>query len=452
MGIDSLVQKLTAAREAYYAGGSPIMSDAEFDVLEEKLRAIDPNHDFFTKVGAPPVDGAWPKVAHGAPMGSLNKAQVSADLAKWWKGCEPSAVLISEKLDGISISIRYQSGRFVQALTRGDGEIGEDITRNVNLMKGLVKKVSFTSEEYPWIASFTGYIRGEILCLRSNHQKHFPGESNPRNTASGTSKRQSGGGQEHLTILSYQLLSDEELLTSKSEEFELLEKMGAIVPNRSPAADLGGVEEVYQKYIDSVRDSLDYDIDGLVIEVDDLTEFLGLGMLNKRPRGAVAFKFPHESAQTTLQNITWQVGKSGRVTPVAEFATVDLVGANVSRASLHNLSNIRTVWEGQTTRQGDTILVSRRNDVIPYVEAFITAGDGPDLIVPDSCPVCGESLAMDGEYLVCNNEESCPARKVGQIKRWLEKVGVLEWGDTVVHAVCDQLDVNTPADLYGLEE
>jgi DNA ligase (NAD+) len=214
--IDDLVERLQQARDAYY-DDDPIMSDAEYDALEDQLREADPKHVFLKQVGAKAKKSGWKKVKHGAPMGSLDKCQAQDEVDKWYKdtvGKLAGAVghgelpglkqefIISEKLDGISISLKYVKGELVQALTRGDGETGEDILRNVKLMEGVPKKVR----------DLTGYVRGEIILKKSKHKKHVPEYKNPRNAASGIAKRESDPKPcQYLTIVAYQFVASQNL-------------------------------------------------------------------------------------------------------------------------------------------------------------------------------------------------------------------------------------------------
>jgi DNA ligase (NAD+) len=326
----------------------------------------------------------------------------------------------------------------VQALTRGDGEVGEDITRNVLLMAGAVKMLPPTLPDGKPTPS-TVFVRGEIVCLKSDFRLHFQGESNPRNTASGTSKRQTNHEKcQYLTIITYECLPVGVTLASKSDEINTLRAWGFRTPNCKRVLGFSEIEDVYQGYVQTHRAALDYDIDGLVVYIDDTHRRDALGELNNRPRGACAYKFPHEQKSTVLRNIRWQVGNSGRITPVAEFDSVLLAGANVVQASLHNISNIRDLWGSATPCSGDLILASRRNDVIPFVESVITAqGSGVPFPVPTECPICKTPLQMDGEYLVCRGED-CSGQVTGSIKRWVKKLGVLHVGDTLIEAMVEE--------------
>lgn len=254
-------------------------------------------------------------------------------------------------------SLRFVDGKFTQAVTRGDGTTGEDITRNVSIMQGVPGKLP---------TDWTGHVRGEIICTRSAHERHFPDGSNPRNTASGTAKRQSDPDKcRFLTFMAFKVVPDSGHMATKMAEMEWAKTQGFTVPHYITVNSLERIMEIYGKYQDKMRARLDYDIDGLVLEVNDLQKQDDLGETNGRPAGAIAFKFPHETKETILEDVVWQVGNTGRITPVAIFETVDLGGAKVSRASLATAKRFKEL----NLRRGSRILVARRNDVIPRVEA-----------------------------------------------------------------------------------
>ncbi len=357
---DTLAKQLEAASAAYY-NGSPIMSDADFDTIEAKLRKIDPHNPIFAKIGAP-VDSGWPKVQHPHPMGSLEKAQNEPEFLAWAQN-KPNSLFLSEKLDGISILLTYREGTLVRAATRGDGTEGEDITRNVRVMKGVPNSIPCQDEVH---------IRGEIVCTKEDFAKFFPGESNPRNTASGTSKRQTGWQKcRHLTVLAYNITfpDGQVKLASREDEFLWLAGQGFQTPFGKVVTSLSAVQ-VYKDYVADLREKAPYDIDGLVIEIDGTKDRIALGATPNglNPKGAVALKFPHDQKKTILRDVVWQVGNSGRITPVAIFDTVTLAGAQVSQASLHNVARLNKM----RLYKGCDILVSRRNDVIPFVEANLS--------------------------------------------------------------------------------
>jgi DNA ligase (NAD+) len=360
--ISDLADRLEAASAAYY-NGTPTMSDADFDALENELRKLDPHNPVFAKIGAP-VDSGWTKVRHPIPMGSLEKAQTEGEFLGWAQN-KPNALFLSEKLDGISILLTYLEGKLVRAVTRGDGTEGEDITRNVRVMQGVPAEIPYVDEVH---------IRGEIVCTKADFAKFFQGESNPRNTASGTSKRQSGWQKcRHLTVLVYNVVFPDGSvkLTYREGEFYWLQGQGFQTPVGQVVSPLSAVQ-VYKHYIATLREKAPYDIDGLVIEVDGTQARAALGATpnGMNPKGAVALKFPHDQKRTILRDIVWQVGNSGRVTPVAIFDEVELAGARVKQASLHNVARLNKL----KLYKGCEVLVSRRNDVIPFVEQNLSLG------------------------------------------------------------------------------
>lgn len=434
-------------QDAYY-NGKPLVGDDVYDALYDEVTRENPDSFVLKRVGATPK-GDWPKAHHFIPMGSLNKANSIQEVEKWWPEYN---VVLMDKLDGISLGIQYIDRRFVKAVTRGNGLIGDDITRNVSLMEGVLKNINFKGEVW---------IRGEIICKRSTFDTHFKdcGYENPRNTASGISKSIDDYEDcKYLTFMAYQIIGNPPVAKSKIGELTLLSNEGFFIPNFKPVR-LKDVERIYNDYIDSIRASLDYDIDGLVLCVDNNNEFEGMGGTEKRPAGAIAFKFPHESKITVLRDIKWQVGNTGRITPVAFFDTVVLAGANVSQASMHTVDRVKCM----KLYEGCNILVSRRNDCIPFLESNISMGISTDdlssyeydnknnyFMPPETCPSCEQELSMRGEYLNCTNDQ-CPARVAGAINNWITKLNILEFGDSVINAVIEAGLVNDIGDLYLLD-
>lgn len=459
--IDDLAARLKLASDAYY-NGAPLMSDSAFDQLRDELEQLDPSHPFLKQIGAPAASGGWPKVKHQIPMGSQFKAQTEVDLQKWAASVPPGLLFtVTEKMDGISLALTYVDGKLLRGATRGDGETGEDITPNVRLMKGVVQQLPATFPRGITTPKVVN-VRAEVVITHSDFEQFFKGDSNPRNSAAGTAKRQSDNSKcRFLTVVAYQILLDGVAPAEKSQELLLLTDLGFKTVSWQGPLTVKGTQRAYQEYVDTKRVALDYDIDGLIVEVDNRDSREALGVTDGRPKGSIAYKFPHDSKATILRNIRWQTGASGRVTPVAEFDTVNLAGANVSQASLHNISNISDL-AAQVGQQvlvaGDKILVSRRNDVIPYVEEVLEAADydgdenDPNVFrTPKVCPVCGSPLQRDGEYLICTGKDKCPAQVVGTIRRWIEKIGVKHFGDSLIELLCESGQVKTIADIYRLD-
>jgi len=433
---------ITQARHDYYNLGVSDVSDEVYDAWVDELSGMKASSLASTAVGAPPVS-EWIKVPHTIPMGSLSKVNTLDEFTAWLLGTGASKyapVLLTEKLDGISLSVRYEKGAFSQALTRGDGETGEDISVNVAKMQGvrgkLHKRVSCT-------------LRGEVVLLKSDHVKHFPDYANPRNAASGIAKRHDGRGSEHLTVMFYQVADGPEFDT-EGEQYTWLKEAGLLIPNWYVTAMTPGIRtphDLWLEYQQYRRDALDYEIDGLVIRINDLATQLALGDVDNRPKGAVAFKFAPMTRETVLQRIDWQVGGSGRITPVGVFNPVKLLGAEITNASLYNAAYIKSL----SLDVGATILIARAQDVIPRVAA-VRKGTGTVAAAPLQCSACKTPTEMEGEYLVCPNTAGCPAQTVGRIKRYVEEMGIKEWGDTLLERLVGAGLVKDVSDLYRLTE
>ena len=442
--IDELARNIQKARQGYY-NGNPTVPDDLYDAWVDELAELQEGHSEVTAVGAAP-SGAWPKAAHETPMGSLDKVNTVDQLTQWVnKITRPGRheeLLASEKLDGISINLVYDNAHLVQAITRGDGTIGEDITQNVVRMQGVLLKLP---------VRFTGFIRGEIVLHREALAEHFPGKANTRNAASGTAKRFDGTGCEHLSVYCYRVDGDdgaEQGPQKLSDQFENLERWGFKTPAWYVTAMVHGVvtpQDLWVEYQQTRREQLPYDIDGLVVSINDLTYLESLGDSDMRPNGERAFKFAPVTRESVLRRIDWQVGGTGRVTPVAFFDQVNLLGTNVTQASLYNAAYIKQLGIDLQCR----ILVARANDVIPRVVSVV-AGTGTVAAPPSSCPCCGSELVTEGEYLVCPNHAACPAQVEGRVKFWIKEQGILEWGSTLIQKLCDAGLVKSIPDLYRL--
>jgi DNA ligase (NAD+) len=433
--ITELANKITQARIDYY-NNQPTVSDKVFDAWTDELRTLDSNHIALTAVGAPVGPSEWKKAKHQIPMGSLNKVNQPTEMSDWAKDkSHKDGWFVTEKLDGLSIELIYEHGKLVQAITRGDGETGEDITVNVAKMGGVNTDLK---------VDFNGSLRGEIIMLKSNHKKFFSDKANPRNAASGTSKRLDGVGVDKLNILFYQVLGDVDFKT-EVEQFTWLvnHKLGA--PNYWVYKTIDEANKHWRIYQDVNREKLDYDIDGLVIRINDMAKQMALGDKDLRPLGAMAFKFDNESRESVIRGITWQVGNSGRLTPVATVDPVTLVGATVTRASLYNIAYIEELG----LDIGATVLVARANDVIPRIEELVK-GTKSVAKAPKHCPECGAHTRMDGENLLCTNSKGCRSQIIGRIKNWVKELNLLEWGDTLIEKLVDAKKVSNVADLYTL--
>jgi len=442
--IRELAKLLRTYKDAYY-NHTPLVSDAAYDALEDELRALDPDHAVLKSVGAEAAVTAWEKARHAIPMGSLNKAVTADEFRAWAARCDELGakhqlraithdLFVTEKLDGLSLAVTYDRGKLADAITRGDGAVGERILSNARRMKGVPATLEHA-------VSVT--VRGEIILKLSDLKKAFPGAANSRNQASGTSKRFDGNGCEHLSVLFYDL--DGEDHPTEIQKFKRLAALGLLVPN-AKATDLAGAVALHGEYAKHKRAKLDYEIDGLVVRANDVHAQHMLGELANRPRAAVAFKFASQAKVTTLVDIVWETGSSGRVSPVAVVEPVELAGATVRRASLHNARNVADLGIGI----GDEVLVSRRNDVIPYVEEVVTKQGKRRAKPPVACATCRSKLVLRGEYLACRNPR-CAALIEGRIQNWIDAVGCLDWGEKLIAQLVEAELVEEPADLYQLK-
>jgi len=436
--LESLINQ---ARHDYY-NAVPTVTDEVYDAWIDELSDLKHDSPAVTAIGAPPVS-EWKTVTHSILMGSLDKVNTLEELTAWIMGTGESKfapLLVTEKLDGLSIEVEYVKSAFSRAATRGDGITGEDISVNVAKMQGVPGKLG---------KNFTGTLRGEIILKKSAYTKYFLHYRNARNGATGIARRYDGQGCEHLTVLFYQVAEGKDFET-EGEQFLWLSEMGLLVPNWYVTAMVPGVRtphDLWLEYQQFKRDELDYEIDGLVVRLNNFVAQLALGETDGRPKGAVAFKFAPMTRESILRRIDWQVGGTGRITPVAVFDPVQLVGATITNASLYNVAYIKSLG----LDIGATILIARAQDVIPRVvsvrKSTKTIAEPPAL-----CPVCGSPTQREGEYLVCPNTAGCPAQTVGRIKRYLTGMDIKEWGDVLVEKLVDLKLVTDVSDLYRLTE
>lgn len=419
------MDEVEQADKQYHGGDDPQLSDEAYDALKDEIRERDPDNPILKKVGCTPVT-AWPKVDHSIPMGSLEKVNTDEQFDAWAKTTGVDEFCVSEKLDGISISLRYEGGRLIQALTRGDGTTGEDITPNVLRMKGIPHRLDVDAT-----------VRGEIILRKSDFAEHFQDKKNTRNAAAGTAKRFDGARCEHLTVVCYQVPTLD--CERAAEQFVWLEQHRFETPFWRVTTDPKKIVREHD------REALDYDIDGMVVAVDDMETWIEMGEHDGRPKGSRAFKFASPAKVTVALGVENQVGGTGRVTPVAVFEPVELLGATVTQASLYNYGYINEIGFDLGAR----ILIKRANDVIPRVEEVVES-TGSTFEPPTECPECDAPLERDGEYLVCPNTYGCPAQVRGRLLRWIQVQGIMEWGEALIELLVTTGLVRSVPDLYHL--
>ena len=426
--IKDLENKILKASDAYY-NDQPIVSDQVFDSWVNQLKKLDPNNPAITNIGSNIRPTIWKKAFHNFVMGSLDKVNTPEELIKWHS---PKEFFVTEKLDGLSINCVYEDGKLISCITRGNGVEGEDIFVNVRKMNGVKSTIK----------DFTGSIRGEIIMRKSIHNKFFSDKANPRNAASGVSKRLDGIDVEHLDVYFYQVVNSE--FKTELEQVQWLQLNQLQTPNYWIFPSCKEVSSHWRSYQEKERNLLDYEIDGLVIRYNDLNFQNSLGDKDGRPKGAIAFKFDNVMVESTIREINWQVGNSGRLTPVATIDPITVMGAVIQKASLYNMSYINEL----KLDVGATVLVTRANDVIPRIEQLVV-GTNTIAKAPKVCPCCNSTTSIDGENLLCTNH-SCQAQVIGRIENWIKDLNILEWGSSLIERLVESGKVHTVADLYKL--
>ncbi len=438
--ISRLVTLIKKYQKSYYNGEAEI-SDAEFDALWDELKSIDPNNPILKKIGED--SGNFPKARHIMPMGSQEKAANPEQFLEWAKNHAYDEYLIEYKLDGASLELQYSHGNLVRAVTRGNGEIGDEITRNAKKMSGV--KIALIGKDNK-IVDFTGAVRGEVIMTHSVREQFYADKANCRNAANGLMKRKDGKGSEHLKLITYDALSTdgENPFSDEEEKIRWLLEMGF---ETSPLKIVKKPEDVieYRAEVMEVRSGLEYDIDGLVIKerVINLED-----ARRARPDRQIAFKFSLEEAVTTLRSVEWS--ESGATyTPVGIFDEVQLNGTTVQRASLSNPQTMRALG----VRIGSKVVVVKRGEIIPKIERVLSEETGAtrEIDIPLKCATCGAELLDEGTRLYCPNK-SCSKRILHQLLKWINVVDIRDFGVTLVNSLFRDKVINSITDLYSLTE
>lgn len=438
-----LAKKLKDYMKAYY-NEAPVVTDAEYDKLYDELMSIDPDNSVFKLVGAPVKNSPWLKEKHNHPLGSLSKVQNIDEFLKWNSNINRH-LIIQEKLDGISIDLVYKKGTLTNAITRGNGNEGEDIYRNVKKMQGIFEHIS-ELEKFE-----TVNIRGEVLLYHSDFvklKKIHPEYKNPRNTASGIAKRHNGLLSEYLTVQVYDILNVKELgIKDEDNALKLLIdcKLNVVKYHLFDTGINSSINKTYKKYINTVRNSINWDIDGLVVK----TNIIKYDDDWKHPKNKIAIKFPHQRKPSTIIDIIWNMSGS-HITPIAVFEPIDFDGVMVQKASLSN--PIEAARKGVGI--GAKVEITRRNDVIPYVEEVLIKGQ--KLEIPSECPCCQAKTEyeknVNGDelvYLICSND-NCVSKLNRVIKKWFAAHDSKGVGDSFIEALINNDIVKNLNDLLRI--
>lgn len=470
-----LIQLIAKHNHAYYVMDQPTISDSEYDHLFHQLKALEEQNPELiqadsptTKVGGQALS-KFESVTHVVPMLSLGNVFNQEDLFAFARRVEerlPNQKVQYEvelKLDGLAISLWYENGVLVRGVTRGDGETGEDITQNVKTIRNLPKVLHSEKYEIPRLLE----VRGEVLMPKSGFEKlnadqEAKGEktfANPRNAAAGSLRQLDPNiaASRPLAFYAYGIAQCESNhnLTTMHDSLQWLTELGFQIAERQYLCN--SIQEVQQRYeqIQQERPNLQVEIDGMVVKVDDLKQQQQLGFLSREPRWATAYKFPAQAALTTVEQIDWQVGRTGTLTPVARLNPVFVGGVTVSNVTLHNIGEIHRL----DVRVGDTVSVYRTGDVIPKVEKVwpeFRPAEAEIVHLPENCPVCASPVVMpEGEALArCSGGLYCAAQRIEAIRHFVSRkaLDIEGLGDRWVESLLHLDLLKDVADIYHLHE
>lgn len=459
MSVDELADVVAQANREYWDQDDATLPDPLYDRVVEQLRRLAPDHPILSVMGPSadvaedaldeneaaklaPAERVGAPVIHSRPMLSLDKAYTAEDVRSWADKFEGD-LLVMAKLDGIACSLRFDAkGKLWQAATRGSGTQGEDITFNVLEIPGLPDEIPAHLAPVE--------IRGEVYMTRSAFEKYAGELSNPRNTAAGAvrQKERKNSRNRDLSFGAYDI--DGPDLPSERAKMATLADLGVPVVEHA----FVGRDDIARIYEDwsGRRPQLDYEIDGIVFRADLVAEQARLGATAHHPRYAIAFKFQGDSGITKLIGVEWGVSRTGTVTPMALLEPIELSGAMIGRAGLHNLTRFRAL----ALSEGAELEVTRRGGVIPYIERVVTPGDPTKPYpIPTKCPACGGEVSVrqkrDGEFLQCARPQQCVTARLRELEHFAKVVDIQGFGPKIVNQVVDAGLLTTPADYYRLQ-
>jgi DNA ligase (NAD+) len=473
--VEKLRREIEHHNRLYYQDDAPEVSDAQYDLLFQELKGLEESHpDLISdtsptqRVGAEPVEKFAP-VEHATPMLSLDNAFKEEDVTEFDQRVkrflgsdDPVTYLCEPKIDGVAVELLYQNGVLTKASTRGNGQVGEDITDNIKTILTVPLNLRKRDEApYAELLDVRGEVYMELEAFEKLNQKReadgLPVFANPRNAAAGSLRQLDSRitALRPLTIFCYGTGRPESLGVYTQEQMLRLLRVWELRANPDVAL-CETVDEIldYHHQLTEKRHSLPYEVDGLVIKVNQLDLQTRLGATTRSPRWAMAYKFSPAQAETTVEAIEVQVGRTGALTPVAIMSPVSVSGVTVSRATLHNEDEVQR----KDIRVGDTVIIQRAGDVIPEVVGVVEnkrPEPSQPFVMPHNCPVCGsEAIRLEGEAVRRCPNASCPA----QIKEHLIHFGsknaldIDGLGRKLVDTLVDRGLVHSPADLYNLSQ
>lgn len=447
-----LVKLLNKYAYQYYVLDEPTVADVQYDALYNELSALEKETGIVLpdsptrKIGGDPIKEFAPH-KHIKKLYSLDKCNSYDELREWSekiKKVAPDAVYTLEyKLDGLTLCLTYENGYFKGAATRGNGEVGEDVTAQVSTIKSIPLSVPYKGV---FEAQGEGIMR--LSALKKYNETAAEPLKNARNGVAGAIRNLDPKvtASRNLDIIFYNVnYIESENIASQRENIDFLKRNSFKTDMLFVTSD---IEEIIKK-IDSVdRKSLDFLIDGMVIKVDDLALRERLGYTDKFPRWAIAYKFEAEETTTILEDVQWNVGRTGKLTPLAILEPVELCGATIRRATLNNYDDIQR----KKVKIGSRVFIRRSNDVIPEILGVSEDNGGKEIPVPTVCPACGSDLVRDGAHIYCPNEGDCPPQIIGRLTHFVEKdcMDIRGVSEKSIEGLHEKLGVRFPTDLYSL--
>ncbi|WP_281890810.1 NAD-dependent DNA ligase LigA [Paenibacillus sp. YYML68] len=469
--MQTLVDEINKHNYQYYTLDEPLISDAEWDALYTRLTELEAETGVVlpdsptARVGGELLKGFEPH-KHLARLWSLDKAQDQADLMAWYNRAlklvneynaqHPDSPLpelsfvVELKFDGLTLNLTYEGGELVQAATRGSGTVGEGILAQVRTIKSIPMRIPYTDG----VLEVQGEGIMNLSVLNKYNETAAEPLKNARNAAAGALRNLNPKvtAERRLNAYFYNIGYSDQV--KFSDHREMVEFLRANKFKVSPYVKfLNSIEDVETelKHLVTVRDTLDFLIDGMVVKINDMRTREVLGYTDKFPRWAVAYKFEAEEAVTTLLEVSWNVGRTGKVTPLARVEAVDIAGVTVQNCTLNNMDDIGR--KGLQHALGSLIYIRRSNDVIPEILGKVTdEADGEEIKAPETCPSCGHTLELRGAHLFCPNRLACRPQLVGRIAHFASRdaMDIETFSEKTAEQLYDELGVRDPADLYRL--